>query len=493
MATKRAWRNEEIALSEIRLADQLKSESGYMLHPVLLDACLQILDSTFPEESARQNSGALLPFAVESLRFEKTSDDDSLWCLAERIGKSSWNVKLLRMTGEIMADMRGFTMREISSEALSQERLPDWLYRPEWQVQTSKASVVSESPDKWLIFADPKQGGEILSARLRVHGHRCVLMSRGDGYTAIDHEYACLNPLDPEGFHRLVKEYLEDDEVAYAGFVYLWGCKDENFSDRVPDQAQEVSVGALHLLKAVVASDMRARLWLVTQNAQAITGSESLNMSQAPLWGLGRTIFIEHPELSCVCIDLETNHEDEMEMLARELLSPDPENQIAFRAGERYTARLLHWKEGSDKELSDGPFELKLSEYGSPDNLYFSSLERRPPDFGEVEIEVLAAALNFRDIMNTLGMLKDYYAEHLNVSSASELRLGFECAGRIVALGEGVTGFTMGDEVMADAEGAFASFVSVNASKVAHKPSCLSMAEASSISTVFFSSVLRTA
>jgi myxalamid-type polyketide synthase MxaB len=486
MVTRRAWRNKEIALSENRLPDELKSESGYMLHPVLLDACLQILESTVSAENKQLVSEALLPFSVESLRFGITSDDDSWWCFGERIGELSWNIKLLRSTGEIVADIRGFSMRKMSTDALHQERLTDWMYLPEWQIiHKSKISEVSEKIDHWYIFADVENGGDKLCEQLRDHGQHSVLISKGENYEVIsDYPHISLNPLDLQGFQKVIKAYSENDKT-YAGFVYLWGGIGDHSSGMVPDQAQELSLGALHLLKAIVASGIRAKLWLVTQNANAVTGQEQLNMAQSPLWGLGRTIFMEHPELSCVCIDLETNNKDGLEMLVGELLSPDQENQIAFRTGERYAFRLIHQKESSDKKLPDGPFELKLSEYGGPENLYFTNLERRPPDTGEVEIEVIAAALNFRDIMNTLGMLKDYYAQHLNIRFASELRLGFECAGRIVALGEGVNGFEIGDEVMADAEGAFASFVNVDAHKVMHKPSCLSMAEAASIPTVF--------
>jgi amino acid adenylation domain-containing protein len=486
MATRRAWRNKEMALSEIRLPDELKSESGYMLHPVLLDACLQILDSTVSAENNQLDSEALLPFAVESLRFGKTSDDDSWWCFGERIGEFSWNIKLLRSTGEIVADIKGFSMRKISSEALNQERLSDWMYLPEWQIaQKSMTSAVSEKFDNWYIFADVENGGDILCERLRDHGQHSVLISTSENYEVIsDYPHISLNPLDLKGFQKLIQAYSKDDNTC-AGFVYLWGGVEDHSSGMVPDKAQELSLGALYLLKAIVTSGIRAKLWLVTQNANAVTGQERLNMAQSPLWGLGRTICIEHPELSCVCIDLETNNKDWIEMLLSDLLSPDQENQIAYRAGKRYAARLIHRKESSDNKLPDGPFELKLSEYGGPENLYFTNLERRPPDTGEVEIEVIAAALNFRDIMNTLGMLKDYYAQHLNIRFASELRLGFECAGRIVALGEGVNGFEIGDEVMADTEGAFASFVNVDARKVMHKPSCLSMSEAASIPTVF--------
>jgi myxalamid-type polyketide synthase MxaB len=139
----------------------------------------------------------------------------------------------------------------------------------------------------------------------------------------------------------------------------------------------------------------------------------------------------------------------------------------------------------SEERLPDRPFRVALSDYGSPDNLRLEQLNRKAPGPGEVEIEVRAASLNFRDVLNALGMLQTYYAEHLGIYNAADLNLGFECAGTIVALGEGVSGFAVGDAVMAIAEGSFASFVTVNASFVAPKPTGLSFDEAAAVPAVF--------
>src|SRR5262249_29003253 len=113
-------------------------------------------------------------------------------------------------------------------------------------------------------------------------------------------------------------------------------------------------------------------------------------------------------------------------------------------------------------------------------------MTRRSPDPGEVEIEVKAAALNFRDVLIALGMLRGYYAQVLKIDRPQDLQLGFDCAGVIAAVGEGVADFRVGDEVMTSAPGSFTSFLTLPRTDVVHKPAGVGFEEAAAIPTAFF-------
>jgi NADPH:quinone reductase-like Zn-dependent oxidoreductase/NAD(P)-dependent dehydrogenase (short-subunit alcohol dehydrogenase family)/acyl carrier protein len=65
------------------------------------------------------------------------------------------------------------------------------------------------------------------------------------------------------------------------------------------------------------------------------------------------------------------------------------------------------------------------------------------------------------------------------------MMLGDECAGRIVAVGEGVEGFQAGDEVIAIAPGSLASHVTTAAAFVMRKPAHVTFEEAATIPVVF--------
>lgn len=119
------------------------------------------------------------------------------------------------------------------------------------------------------------------------------------------------------------------------------------------------------------------------------------------------------------------------------------------------------------------------------ENLRLEPLQRRPPAPGEVEIQVRATGLNFRDVLNALGMLQEYSSE-LGLDSTTDLPFGGECAGVIVAVGEGVSHLSIGDEVIAAlAIGSLSSFVTVKADMVVPKPAQLSFEAAATIPTTF--------
>ncbi|NIN99982.1 MAG: KR domain-containing protein, partial [Anaerolineae bacterium] len=87
-------------------------------------------------------------------------------------------------------------------------------------------------------------------------------------------------------------------------------------------------------------------LWLVTRGAQPAGDDLSLlSPAQAPLWGLGRTVAQEEPAIWGGLIDLfpAGSAEQSAEQLLGEILQPDGENQIAFRNGLRFVARLDRW------------------------------------------------------------------------------------------------------------------------------------------------------
>ncbi|WP_371357690.1 type I polyketide synthase [Hydrocoleum sp. CS-953] len=113
-------------------------------------------------------------------------------------------------------------------------------------------------------------------------------------------------------------------------------------------------------------------------------------------------------------------------------------------------------------------------------------MQRRIPEAKEVEIEVVAVGLNLRDVLNSLGLLKDYYAEHLGVSSVEELTFGFECAGKISAVGEEVSEWQVGDEVMLTMiHDGFSSFITAPAEYVMAKPKSMSFNEAATLPLTF--------
>lgn len=103
------------------------------------------------------------------------------------------------------------------------------------------------------------------------------------------------------------------------------------------------------------------------------------------------------------------------------------------------------------------------------------------PGAGEVRVSVRAAALNPVDWKIREGHLKDFFPHHF------PLTLGWDCAGVVDAVGEGVVGFEEGDEVLAYCrkefvrDGSLAELIVLEPRHLAHRPEELSAAEAAAI------------
>ncbi len=104
--------------------------------------------------------------------------------------------------------------------------------------------------------------------------------------------------------------------------------------------AQEHSTaGALALAQSL--AGQHAELWLVTRGAQpAGPIVRPAAIGQAAIWGLGRVIALEHPELWGGLIDLDPNAADDVSALLAELRCSDGEDQIALRSAVRLVPRL---------------------------------------------------------------------------------------------------------------------------------------------------------
>src|SRR5262249_37420658 len=117
---------------------------------------------------------------------------------------------------------------------------------------------------------------------------------------------------------------------------------------------------------------------------------------------------------------------------------------------------------------------LEVTERGVLERLSWRPLTRRAPGPGEIEIRVAAAGLNFRDVLNALG-----------VYAGGDVPLGNECAGTVAAIGEGVTEYAVGDEIFGLAFDSFAACVTAEAPLVVRKPAAMGWGEAATVPIAF--------
>jgi acyl transferase domain-containing protein len=301
------------------------------------------------------------------------------------------------------------------------------------------------APGDWVILADATGVGEALAARINTAGGTVHTIRNAADLTRL--------PPDLKGVIHL--RTLDLPRL------------DDGAIDAVAAQ-QERSLGSLlevvQALGRATFAGAPPRLWIAARGGQAVDDLAPVDPAQAPVWGMSKTIALEHTELRSTAIDLDpaaTPHANAAALFDC-LVTADAEDQIAVRNGVQYVARLTKGAGAVDRDA----VRLEARDSGVIDDLRLVPVGRRAPGPDEVEIRIAAGGLNFRDVMNAVAMRDDPEP------------LGGECAGRIVAVGEGVRGFAVGDHVVGLAEASFATYARTSASLVAKIPDGIDFAEA---------------
>jgi acyl transferase domain-containing protein/NADPH:quinone reductase-like Zn-dependent oxidoreductase/NADP-dependent 3-hydroxy acid dehydrogenase YdfG len=235
------------------------------------------------------------------------------------------------------------------------------------------------------------------------------------------------------------------DLVAYLGFLAV-GQDD-------PLNAMRTALAPLlAVIRRLGAQGGGTRLALVTRGAAAVGDIAPI---QAAAVGFARTASAELAELRPTLVDLDPARaaEEQMDALVSALLSPGAEAELALRDDAVLSSRLTRVS-----AVEPAQMHLQCGGSGVLDDLVLVAAQRAAPGPGQLEVRVTASSVNFRDVMNALGMRRD--AEPL----------GSECAGAVSAVGPGVEGFAIGEAVIAVASGAFASYVLCEAYSVVKQP-----------------------
>ncbi|CDN87115.1 type I polyketide synthase [Hydrogenophaga intermedia] len=334
----------------------------------------------------------------------------------------------------------------------------------------------------WLLMADHHGVADALAARLRERGEDCQLVRPGTAYTSGE-DAITIDPASPADHQRLLAD-LRASGRAPHGVLHAWSLDAAPWDGLSHDglaRAQTLgAVSALHLAQALMGAGSPPPLWVATRGAQASDPLDAtLNPAQAPVWGLLKAASLEYPELRCTGVDLEEG--GELEALLAELQAggearpvPSP-TLVAWRGGERHVAQLARARRAAPT-VAPRPASYRLvpATRGSLDQLALQPMTRRLPGPGEVEVAVQATGLNFKDVLNVLGMYP-----------GDPGPLGGEFAGRISALGPGVTQLRVGDEVLGVAGGSFASHVIARAEFVQRRPEAMRAEEGAAFPIAF--------
>lgn len=450
---------EHAAVGVLQAPPDALEPAAYDLHPGLLDSCFQLLGWCAGVRHGELGDGAAIyiPAAVESVRCFRRPSARKLRVEVRmtepdhaRTHRLRGDIRLMEENGTVVLEVTGFEARRAPRALLlGQTPAPEpaRFHRIAWTETESVPALPPPGAAVWNLLGESAVA-RALGARLQARGHR------------VDHR--SVPAADATGVVLFLEDPAELDDPTAAHAARL-----------------------LTLVQTLLALERKPRLWIVTRGAQA-TGHDHgpVPIGAAAAIGLARLVALEHPELRPVLIDLDADAPAGEEAALEEQLSVGgEENQWALRGTQRLVARLVPAQPTAFPGAA--AVRLGIRQYGDLATLALQPVARARPGAGEVEIEVRAAGLNFRDVLNAMGVLEQHLAT-LGVTAATGLPLGGECAGVISAVGAEVKHLRPGDAVIAAlATGSMGSHVIVDARFVVAKPAALTWAEAATLPVAY--------
>jgi epothilone polyketide synthase D len=478
------WGGAQEALGLIRLP---ADDAAYRVHPGLLDACFQLVGAAAAQTAAEATQHAMIPVAIGEVRlWGRISGEIYAHARLRSVSVEAVeaDLRLFAPDGTLVAELSEFRAQRVRRGADARDAGRQLYLSSVWRPASSPPASSAE-PGAWLIVSTKTALAGQVRSELERLGAQVVCVSLEDEAREREAENPRGGTGTPESCAAVLDAVFSADRPG-RGVLLLAGATPPADADSpVMDAVRDCCRPALHLVQALTRERQvrPPRLWLVTEGARQVLPGDTVAAADAALWGLGATTSYEHPELRCSRVDLAAGAADgQVAALVRELLADDSEDRVAIRGADRYVERL---EQRAPRPMPNvfapagaGAFRLETDEPGRLDRLVLRAAERRPPGPGEVEIAVSAAGLNFRDVLMAMGL----YPE--------PIPLGGECAGRIVALGAGVQGLEVGQEVVAFAEHSFGAYTTGPAAYVHPLPSGLSLQQGAAIPTVYLTAWL---
>lgn len=478
-----------VARAQVRLPASARTGSReFMLHPVMMDIALQTLGATRTAtdlaggQDARQgpssNSALVVPvrFAGVHVYGDITRGVRAVGSLAAAGDRLVGEVVLTDANGQPLLVVDEVEMAVLGSGSGATE-LTNRLFMLEWE--PAPLEKTAEATGALLLIGDPAAGDPLLPA---------LQSSLRDRITDLELASAA----DEATLRAAISR------TSWDGIVVV--CPPRANDESMPDEAQlELARTRTLLVASVVETVTRMgarkspRLWIVTRGAAQFDAGESVTLAQTGLRGIARVLTFEHSELNTTLVDIEPDGTGSLAALAEELLAGSEADEVALRDGQRYVNRLVPAPTTTSGDLaaearhqvvnldssgaSRAAVRLQIDQPGRLDALNVHEVKRGRPQGDQVEVRVVAAGLNFSDVLKAMGV-------YPGLDGAAPV-IGGECVGYVTAIGDEVDGVEVGQRVIAFGPGTFGTHLGTIADLVVPIPDTLADNEAATFGVAY--------
>lgn len=476
-----------------------EQRKDYLFHPAVLDACLHTLFGALNlnGEDSHRRGNVFLPVSIDELRIHRRQPQ-ALWSHARISSRKpkhfDTDLTVFDDEGRVVAEIFGLRCQAIEQPAVvAQKRRDEWLFEYRW-VGSDTVKPESLAGTRWLVVA-PHGDHAIVDALRAASAQPTVIVPSSSAHGSAEF---VVGVSSTEDYARVLEQLTKKGGAPFAGVIHAL-CLDRN-ADADPSAFLHQEHGACSLMCLVQALTggagatlfESAPLWILGEGVHALgqTGVERLEHST--VWGLRRTIANEHPQLDSRIVDLDRERAS-LDTLLADLATPPADDELAYRAGKRFAHRLERYAADASAGVSTSSGEAKarrmeaeVPKVGDVRSLRWVELPELELGDSEVEVEIHASALNFKDLMKANGLLPPRVLEG---NLWSHETLGTECSGVVARVGRAVKNVKPGDAVMGLAARSFASHAVTHCESLIPNPG-LDPIDAASMPTAFLTAVV---
>ena len=443
---KKIWQrdNEGFCLIDISESPTIQNERGaYVLHPCILDACLQSCFVALGNLEGEDTS--IVPVGFKSVTLNHVPATNQLYCHAIETKLGSFDVRLMSPCGTVLLAIGDFRLAEVTS---TQREYPfeELRYEIQWIQEDLREKRGAEPRLNCLLLKESSSFSHALLRRLQeANANLTTLDPPSDGgprSTVEEAIMAAINDIPPGNSSNLC-------------VINLWPVEATNrphdFS--VIDEVQSLALhSSVFLMKYLTEKKWHnCQIFLVTERSQMLDSSEEFPGTNSfpwcsTVWGFRRTAGIEDPNFTIKAVDISNKRDTgDVDSLMDEILSESNEEEVVFRDGKRFVNRIVRSETSSEQPTTNAVKSKERATWYLSTNPSSSTICLREnglskPSYSEVTIDILHCWTPSESIIDVsrpngsvfiLGKVTDLSGGSLNTLKIGDEVCGIMSSGRV--------------------------------------------------------------
>ncbi|MCX7922793.1 MAG: SDR family NAD(P)-dependent oxidoreductase [Clostridia bacterium] len=338
---KEAFSRQNEVLGYLEFDDKFKEDlDKYYLHPSIMDVSVNVT-------GLNSGEGTYLPASYKLMRIYGPTPA-KIWTYGIRRESNNnetqtFDILLMDETGKVFVEIEEYTLKRVRESDLKFRNIPikeDVFFKSQWNAADIDETVDAPERGSILILKDEKGVGESIAVKYREKGRTVIEVLPGAAFEKNSETSYTVGDSE-EDYLKL----LEDIKArGLCHIFHLFTIKNKVEIESMEELAQSQKKGVYSLfytIRSIVKSRIRGevKVTLISENVNEVTKEEAyLYPYSAALFGLGKVVDQEYPQIMCRCIDIDAA--TTADQILNELRAKDYTHQVAYRNGKRYIEHL---------------------------------------------------------------------------------------------------------------------------------------------------------